>query len=137
MYSTVNEITSPTNLKPKTYGFETDEELTDFITGLILQAANIIDDYCNTKFTDPIPPTINLVSNMLVKNILDNYNASKNQAIIKSHDYSTNTYYDRYLTRELKELLKPYTEEYERYKDSEIGFSIVTGDWTDETYSDY
>lgn len=137
MYSTVNEIISPTNIKPKTFGFETDEELETFIGGLIIQAANIIDDYCNTTFSDPIPPTITLVSNGIVKNILDNYNASKNQAVIKSHDYSPSTYYDRYLTRELKELLKPYTEEYERYHDAEIDISIVTGDWEDEIDSNY
>lgn len=135
MYSTVDEILSPTNIKPKTFGFESDEELENFITGLILQAENIIDDYCNTTFTEPVPPTINLVTNGIVKNILDNYNASKNQAIIKSHDYSPSTYYDRYLTRELKELLRPYTEEYLRHQEAEIGLSIVTGDWNDETYS--
>ncbi len=135
MYSTVDEILSPTNIKPKTFGFESDEELENFITGLILQAENIIDDYCNTTFTEPVPPTINLVTNGIVKNILDNYNASKNQAIIKSHDYSPSTYYDRYLTRELKELLIPYTEEYLRHQEAEIGLSIVTGDWNDETYS--
>ena len=132
MYSTVNEIISPTNIKPKTFGFESDGELETFITGLILQAENIIDDYCNTTFTEPIPATINLVTNGIVKNILDNYNASKNQAVIKSHDYSPSNYYDRYLTRELKELLRPYTEEYERHHESEIEMTIVTGEWADE-----
>lgn len=132
MYSTVENIITPSNIKPKTYGLTSDEDLEDFITNLILQASNIIDDYCNTTFTEPIPPTITLVCNGIVKNILDNYNASKNGAIIKSHDYTPSTYYDRYLTRELKELLRPYTLEYERYLQSEVGITVVTGDWEDE-----
>lgn len=132
MYSTVEEIIKPSNISPKTYGFESDEELEDFITNLILQASNIIDDYTNTTFTDPIPPTITLVCNGIVKNILDNYNASKNGAIVTSHDYSPSTYYDRYLTRELKDLLRPYTIEYERYLEGEVDIVVVTGDWEEE-----
>lgn len=132
MYTTVDEIIKPSNIKPKTYGLESDEDLEDFITTLILQASNIIDDYTNTTFTDPIPPTITLVCNGIVKNILDNYNASKNGAIVKSHDYSPSIYYDRYLTRELKDLLRPYTIEYERYLEGEVDIVVVTGDWEEE-----
>lgn len=129
-YCTVEVVKRITGVKPQHYGFEkTDtESLDQLITTWIEQSSIIIDDYCNTTFTDPIPGPVTLACTQLVANIIANAESRKNSPLTKLNDWTVSTVPTDIFTTQIKKLLKPYTKEEERYDEAYIDIFTIVGD---------
>lgn len=129
-YCTVDDVTRITGVKPQHYGFEKTDttSLNKLISTWIQQSMVIIDDYCNTSFTDPIPGAVTLACTQLVANIIANAESRKNSPLIKLNDWTVKTVPTDIFTNQIKKILYPYTKEDKRYTGARIDIFTINGD---------
>lgn len=129
-YCTIDEVKRITGIKPNHLGFEKEdtEGLDKLIQSWIDQSTNLIDEYCNTSFTEPIPGGVGIACVQLVANIITNAESRKNSPLVKINDWTMTTVPTDIFTSQIKALLEKYTVESERHDNAKIDIFTITGD---------
>lgn len=110
MWCEAKDIILITNVKPRQFQLEKEDTagLNEILGEWILTAQNIIEEYCDKEFTEPIPKAvvnvcIRLVSNMVAFSLL-----RKDSPLVKVNDWKMEYVGSEIFTEDLKLDLKPF-----------------------------
>lgn len=109
-FCTPKDIILITNSKPIQFHLEKEdtEGLNKILEEWIGQAENLIEEYCETTFTDPIPLGVKNVCIRLVSNMVTFKSLREDSPIIKVNDWNTELVSSEIFSDDLKNDLKPF-----------------------------
>lgn len=131
-YCTIDDVIVYTQVTPKKLGIDinkTPDRFNEVITGWIIQATDLINQYTNNpvKTGADVPPTYCNVCTRIVAHMVITAQHYKNNSLIKVNDWTLRTVPSEIFTQAEKDDLEPYILENSTRRRQRIQFTAVTG----------
>lgn len=125
-YCSVDDVITFTNIKPKQFGLESEEELNSKIEQYIAQSTSLMNAYMRKTYSSSIPLALENICLRMTVNMINVAQSRKNSPYLKVNDWTIKTVPSIIFTDDLKADIEPFCKKSVR-QNMGMDFFVVTG----------